>query len=210
MKPKPTKTKANKTRTSSKARSVLSEHRRTPSAEGRRDPRGADGADGAAPALVVDRKLLLSQKLCAVVFGISSSALARWRVKPREQKGRISLYYLPDLVDYRLHRDPAAGKLNLNDERARLSAAQANRVELEVATMRGELIPADVILETWEPIVGAMRAKILALPSKIKSQIPGLKVADIAKIKTMVRGTLEDLANSGIPKRAGASRRPSP
>ena len=109
-----------------------------------------------------------------------------------------------------MHRDTADGKLNLNDERAGLSAAQGNRVELEVATMRGELIPADVILETWEPIVGAMRAKILALPSKIKSQIPRLKVADIAKIKTMVRSTLEDLANSGIPKRAGASRRPSP
>ena len=128
-------------------------------------------------------------------------------MKPREQRGRESLYYLPDLVAYRLTRDDAEGKLNLGDERARLAAAQANRVELEVATLRGELIPADVILETWEPIVGAARAKILALPSKIKSQIPGLKAKDIAKIKTMVRATLEDLANSGIPKSTTASRR---
>lgn len=121
-------------------------------------------------------------------------------------RGREALYYLPDCIEYQQTRG-AEGKLNLSDERARLAKAQADRVELEVQQLKGELIPAGVILENWEPIVGAARAKILAIPTKCKSAIPKLTDRNVARIKAICRAALEDLANSGIPKSAKPDNR---
>lgn len=148
---------------------------------------------------IVDSRLLLPQKLCAAAFGISAQAFQAWKIKPRMKRGRENLYYLPDCIEYRLTRDQH-GTLNLGEERARLASAQADRAELEVKQLTGELIPAAVILESWEPVVGAARAKVLAIPSKAKTAIPRLKDAELSKLKTICRGVLEDLANNGIPK----------
>ncbi len=148
---------------------------------------------------IIDERLLMPQFVCAIAFGISVDALRKWRVKPRRRQGRQVLYYLPDLIGYRDLRDENP-VLSLNCERARLAAAQADRTELEVKKMRGELIPVHAVLETWEPIVTAARNKVLAIPSKLKTAIPKLTSHDLGKIKTIVRSTLEDLANGGIPK----------
>ena len=150
---------------------------------------------------IMDTRLLLPQKVMALAFGVSVQAIQKWRVKPRLTRGKEKLYYLPDLVDYRLNREEP-GQLNLSAERARLAAAQAERTELEVAQLKGELIPAGVILENWEPIVGAARAKVLAIPTKIKAAIPKLTDRNVARIKSICRAALEDLANGGIPKQS--------
>jgi len=150
---------------------------------------------------IVDERLLLPQSVCAIALGISVDALRKWRVRPRKRQGRQVLYYLPDLLDYREHRDDNQA-LSLYVERARLAAAQADRTELEVKQLRGDLIPAHAVLEAWEPIVGAARAKVLAIPSKAKTAIPKLTDRDLAKIKIIVRGVLEDLANGGKSKSA--------
>ena len=148
---------------------------------------------------IVDERLILPQSVCAIAFGISVDALRKWRVKPRRRQGRQVLYYLPDLMSYRDLRDENPA-LSLNLERARLAAAQADRTELEVKQMRSELIPVHAVVETWEPIVTAARNKVLAIPSKLKTAIPNLTNHDLGMIKTIVRSTLDDLANGGIPK----------
>lgn len=143
------------------------------------------------------------------MFNVSPQAIQQWPVKPREKRGREALYYLPDLAKFRDQQRDAEGEQNLTVHRGRLASAQADRTELEVAELRGELIPAHLILENWEPIAAAARAKVLGLPSKLKTAIPKLTDKDVIKIKTIVRGTLEDLANGGIPKRVRPSRRAS-
>ncbi len=75
--------------------------------------------------------------------------------------------------------------------------------------MRGELIPAGVILEKWQPIVGAARVKVMGIKTKIKTQIPGLSDTDMKKIDLICRSALEDLANNGIPKTAKRATRAS-
>ena len=107
---------------------------------------------------------------------------------------------MPDLSKFRDQQRDVDATQNLTAERGRLASAQADRVELEVAQLRGELIPAHLILENWEPIAAAARAKVLGLPSKLKTAIPKLTDKDVIKIKKIVRGTLEDLANGGIPR----------
>ena len=167
-----------------------------------RIPRKVDTQTEVVPPYVqpiVDERLLLPQSVCAIAFGISVDALRKWRVMPRRRQGRQVLYYLPDLMGYRDLRDENP-VLSLSRERTRLAAAQADRTELEVKQMRGELIPMHAILETWEPIASAVRTKVLGIPTKLKTAISKLTSHDLAKIKTIVRSTLEDLANGGIPK----------
>ena len=149
---------------------------------------------------ILDQRLMLPQKVCAIAFNISVEALKKWKVKPRGKLGRETLYYLPDLVAYRLERDES-GRLSLTDERARLSKAQADRVLLELETLRGNLIPVDVLLQTWEPLIAAARSKFLALPSKLKTAIPKLTDSDVKKIQKITRSTLESLANAKISKK---------
>ena len=154
---------------------------------------------------IFDECLLLPQSVCAIALGISVNALRKWRVRPRKRQGRQVLYYLPDLLNYREQRDEKQ-ELNLNFERARLAAAQADRAELAVKQLRGELIPADEILRCWGAIVSVARAKLLGIPSKVKTAIPKLTDNDLAKIKMITRGALEDLANGGKLKGVGSNR----
>ncbi len=148
----------------------------------------------------------MPQKVAALAFNISVEALKKWKVKHHSRRGRETLYNLQDLIAYRLQRVDANEK-QLYADRARLARVQAEKIELELEEMRGNLIPADIILENWEPLVGAARQKVLAIPAKLKTQIPALTDDDIKTITEVCRGTLEDLANGGIPKRANRTAR---
>ena len=58
-------------------------------------------------------------------------------------------------------------------ERARLTKAQADKTELEVAELRAELVRAPLIEQHWQAMVAAMRAKVVAIPSKVAPQVAG-------------------------------------
>lgn len=65
---------------------------------------------------------------------------------------------------------PAAGKtkvLDLSHERARLAREQADKIALENAVSRGELMPEAEVVSTWQLIITAARSKFLALPTKL-------------------------------------------
>ena len=157
---------------------------------------------------IQDDRLLLPQHTCALVFNVSPQAIAKWKVKPRRRIGREQLYYLPDLSNYRDQQRDAKTETDLTKERARLAAAQADRTELEVATMRAELIPADDILAIWEPLIGAARTKILSIPSKIKVFMPKTTDKDLKKIKTLCYRILTELANADhLPGRTRRRKR---
>tara|TARA_E500000178_G_scaffold324929_1_gene351833 strand:+ start:69 stop:548 length:480 start_codon:yes stop_codon:yes gene_type:complete len=56
---------------------------------------------------------------------------------------------------------------DLNEERTRLTKAQADRAELELQEKEGELISTDIIKTIWSDYVANVRSKLLALPSKL-------------------------------------------
>ncbi len=151
---------------------------------------------------ILDERLLLPQKVCALAFGISVEALKKWRVKPRKRTGRVALYYLADLIALRLERVDR-GEAELSRERARLAKLQTDKVQIELDILRGELVPADEILAAWEPIAGATRTKVLGIKSKAKTAMPELNDDQLATLDGICRGALEDIANGGIPRRAG-------
>lgn len=52
-------------------------------------------------------------------------------------------------------------------ERARLAKFQADKAEIEVNTLRGNLIPAEQIEVSWSKMVSAFRSRILGIPAKL-------------------------------------------
>jgi phage terminase Nu1 subunit (DNA packaging protein) len=87
-------------------------------------------------------------------------------------------------------------------ERARLTKAQADKEELEVAALRGDLVAADQEAAVWTAYLANVRAKLLAIPHKIAPRV--LIVTDLAEAQGLIEGEihecLKELAEGdGIP-----------
>lgn len=94
-----------------------------------------------------------------------------------------------------------SGGGDIAEEKTRLTKAQADKAELEVSELEGQLIPAQLVQDTWTDFVANARAKLLALPSKIAHQVIAMdKYAEAELlIKENVHDALSELAEDGIP-----------
>lgn len=86
---------------------------------------------------------------------------------------------------------------DLEAERARLTCAQADKAEIEAAELRGELLPADKVEETWIGIMADLRAKLLALPTKLARVVSADKRQLVhAAAQDAMHDALNDMARS--------------
>ncbi len=94
------------------------------------------------------------------------------------------------------------GTGDIAEEKAKLTAAQARKAELEVEQLEKSLIPAQLVEETWVDYVSNVRAKLLGLPSRVAHQVITVdKYAEAELIiKEQVHEALNELAQNGIPK----------
>jgi phage terminase Nu1 subunit (DNA packaging protein) len=107
-------------------------------------------------------------------------------------------------VKYIRHlRAVAAGRTevggDLETEKTRLTKAQADKTELEVAQLRKVLVPADLVEREWTDMISAARAKLLSLPPKAASQVMAAanRTEAEALLKAMVNEALAELAEGG-------------
>ena len=75
--------------------------------------------------------------------------------------------YLRTLGNY----NKRTGTGDIAEEKTRLTKAQADKAEFEVSELEAELIPATKVQETWIEYVANVRAKLLALPSRVAHQV---------------------------------------
>lgn len=125
--------------------------------------------------------------------------LAKEGVIPRAERGKYDLVgAVRGYVKYLQERAEGRGVApqDLHTERARLVKAQADKTEIEVAEMGRALIPAERVIEAWQQLVAAFRAKCLALPTKLAPRLAGNHaVKDIKEsIAGGVREALEELS----------------
>lgn len=109
-----------------------------------------------------------------------------------------ALYFAPQIalpMIYELGQEEGQGA-SLDKEKARLAKHQADRAELEVGRMRGELIPAELVEKVWSEMVMAFRAKMLNLPTKCASVVAGIsETLDVeAELKRSIDEALTELA----------------
>jgi phage terminase Nu1 subunit (DNA packaging protein) len=114
--------------------------------------------------------MLFSQQEIAALLGISVQAFVKWNVSSKEKRGREVLYYWPDVLAARDERD---GKKKNGDgvdprfEQAREHRARADRLELELAERRGELVYVAHMQEIFGRAITAFRARLRGAAAKL-------------------------------------------
>ena len=92
-------------------------------------------------------------------------------------------------------------RLDLNDERAKLAVLQQEKLQLEIAELRGDLVRLPEVEGRWNEMLAAMRAKLLALPSKLAVAVapPERIQAAQDRAQALVHEALSELA-TGQPE----------
>lgn len=151
-------------------------------------------------------KLVKAARLGEVV-GITDRAvreLGRRGIVPRHPDGTYPLR-ASVLAYCAWMREAAAGrgqmgpKSSLTAQRLRLVSEQADRAELANRATRGELVPAADVEAEWAAIATALRARLLALPSRVHQRLAHLTASEVAQIDREVRDALKELGGGGDP-----------
>jgi terminase small subunit / prophage DNA-packing protein len=81
----------------------------------------------------------------------------------------------------------------LTAQRERLAALNADIATTKLAKLKGEVVPvADVVAE-WSNILRTVRARMLAVPSRVSQRLPHLSAHDVSEVDYAIRQALTEL-----------------
>lgn len=147
--------------------------------------------------------LYAPQSATAKILGINVATLQKWvDLQPSYAEGRKKFYYLPESVAFKEARqENNNAQLDLQAERAKLAHAQTQKVELEVEILKKNLLPRDEVALYWGGMVEAMKARLLAIPTKsAQVAITCTEIHEIEKeVRILVYEALQEIAKYGIP-----------
>ena len=140
------------------------------------------------------KKVIVNYEEAANFLNLSKSTFFRLieaGIIPRSDDGN---YILGEVVEaYWRNQFDSEG---LRAAQTRLVTAQAELKEAELAEQRGELHRASVVQKIWSERNINIRAKLLAIPTKISPELVGKDLLTIqAKLKDSVNEALEELAD---------------
>lgn len=147
----------------------------------------------------------LQLQQCAALIGVSLSRvqqMVRDGILPKDAShgGGIDCEWFAAWLKDRMARDfgvtESGEVINFDQQRARKMKADADLSEMEAETMRGLLLKADEVEREWTDTLATVRAKLLALPSKLAAQTapPDLLARVQAVAKRIVDEALTALA----------------
>jgi len=108
-------------------------------------------------------------------------------------------------VEYLKKLAAGSGELTLTDERTRLTKYQADLVEIELATSRGEVITRKTAEKIWSSIVTTTRQKLLGIPTRVAPQLVGTKSIPEAKelLENAIYEVLTELEHATLEEPGG-------
>ncbi len=111
------------------------------------------------------------------------------------------------LIEYGRHmREVAAGwksqdgDLDLIHEKARLAARQSEKLEIDTAKLRGDLLPKNIVTDILNFHNATIRSRLLAMPSRLKAQRPELEIDAVIALTALIRETLNELSHVRLPQ----------
>lgn len=164
-----------------------------------------------------DRGLaLVTRPQLALAFGVHAITISKWEahdglpVEAPGGPGKPSRYSLPKCIAWALERERAkhqgTGGLDLDAERAKFAAAQRERVQLQNAVRRGELVEVEAVTAVWGELLATVRASLLAMPASLAPMIATLQGgarAVEALLRDRIEGALQELATWTPPEQGG-------
>tara|TARA_Y100000310_G_scaffold307942_1_gene350547 strand:+ start:293 stop:880 length:588 start_codon:yes stop_codon:yes gene_type:complete len=169
---------------------------------------------------VMEGDCFIPPELAAIILGISKSSLSEWvkgddpppydpiargysakelgnwvRTKQILRKGRGgSLQWLPPNVVIRQDTGglPSAvpTKRDFNFEKTRKEAAAADKIEMENAISRGELVLAADVEKGWSDILSRVKTRMMQIPYTCAMMVSGM--TDMAAIQEVIREAVRD------------------
>lgn len=94
-------------------------------------------------------------------------------LQPAEVKGRVKKYKMVDALAA-IRGGGAEGALDLSQETARLRRAQAEKTEIEVARLRGELLAGKEVARATAGYIIACRSRLLSMPPRLAQRAASL------------------------------------
>jgi hypothetical protein len=122
----------------------------------------------------------LTQQEGAALLSVTARTLRDWADAPRNADGS---YNGPQLVRYYVAKLTTGGEFD--NQRERLAAAQADKVEMENALRRGALVDVSTVSRFWSEVLANCRTRLLGMGSKLGPQL--VNIADAAVIATAIR-----------------------
>lgn len=156
---------------------------------------------------------IVSQSELAEIFGTTRETINEWQgqgmpFQPRAGIGGANAYATGACSRWRAAHEAraAAGGETPKD---RLARVQAERIELELAERRGQLVPVEAIEPAWERVVAAVRTSVLTLPdlAPLLELTPGAeqKREVIEERVTVILKDLSDGRGVDLGPQAGAA-----
>ena len=148
----------------------------------------------------------------AVELDLDRRALARRLdgLKPHSEKtvGKRTerLYKLAAVVSH-LYAN-GRNEIDLNQERGRLAVLQQEKLQLEIAELRGHLVKVSAVEARWQDLCAAMRAKLLSLPGKLAIAVAPPDKVQIAQDRSqaLVYEALSELSQGSTDDQSAARR----
>lgn len=109
---------------------------------------------------------------------------------------------VPEQDDGNVRRQKNQDKLE--EERARLAAEQADKVAMENAIRRREVVPVVVLQDYAEQLANFLRAGLEAFPAQIKRRIHHLRAAEFNAVKQEVAKLSDAIATYSIDHEGAA------
>jgi phage terminase Nu1 subunit (DNA packaging protein) len=161
--------------------------------------------------------IVTKRELATEVFGVSEETITQWQkagmpVKTQRKGTLGNEYVVVDCVQWReMQVTDGEGPLNLNQERARLAKAQADKTELEASELKGEMVRYEELSAHWTARGSALKARLLTMPTKIS---PRMRVAvndqeGAALMTAEILEALAEISGTGIPLSVTARRQRS-
>jgi terminase small subunit / prophage DNA-packing protein len=129
---------------------------------------------------------ITGQERIAEVFGVAPKTIVEWQeqgfpVAVRGGPGVPSQYSSQDCVAWLVQRE--VRKVQGNETTTdRLKRVQAERIEMDMAKDRGQLLPADQIEPLWAASVLKAREHLLSQPPRLASILIGMEKVDVENI----------------------------
>jgi phage terminase Nu1 subunit (DNA packaging protein) len=96
-------------------------------------------------------------------------------------------------IKFLVEKEKPDSELNKSDEEALWTRARRQKTELELQIMRGELHRSGDVESVMNDMLGAFRARLLSLPSKIAPQMQGK--TEIPAIKEILKDAVHEALN---------------
>lgn len=124
--------------------------------------------------------------------------LAAAGVEPVEVRGRTKLYRIRDAVDTAA-QPPQDASADLVKARERLERLRADREEIGVAKLRGELVVLDEAARAWQGMIARAKARFRSVEKQVKLKIPKLTAKDLRIVRKLHDSALVELSHEPLP-----------